>query len=137
MKTKTVVPASIIPKGVLLSMPIVEGVRGKGKHMHRHVVMGHVPVSNQPVMFKSSLHTEWQPWLYMPPSKGTLAILLSEQEGTAKQRASEPLLKHLYGEWVPHVLFMGERVYAFRWRDGQVWDCKHGFNSPLNPKKAA
>ena len=66
------------------------------------------------IQFKRNPMTDWEVWMYMPPSEKTLKILKKEVTNTVAEMKKE-------GEFrVARVcsVFFGQMVYAFKMLDG-------------------
>lgn len=85
---------------------------------------------SNPVEFKITPNAPWKDWQFMAPTNTTLAILKRESEASHHRAVKVYLSSKRKGIKkplpVPHCLFYGEHVYAFRWNKSRVWTCEHG-----------
>ena len=64
--------------------------------------------------YKQNPMSDWEPWMYMPPSEKTLAILKREtQKSIAKAKEDNVFAVKRVGS-----VFFGHCVYAFKFNDG-------------------
>ncbi len=85
---------------------------------------------SNPVEFKLTPNAPWKDWEFMAPTNATLAILKREAEASHKKAIKQYLWAKKKGIKkpfpIPHCLFYGEHVYAFRWNKSRVWNVEQG-----------
>ena len=66
------------------------------------------------IRFKANPLSEWQPWMYLPPTEATIKVLKRETHESIKQMKED----HRFAVKRVGSVFYGHCVYAFQFKDG-------------------